>query len=116
MKFKPKKTFYDAFKVPVGSCRGTCNCGKVYYNSNGGWDFDENEIEQLKLMGATDLDYSIGFIEFEGLTYIYDCECWHERAVKIQSFIDGHSHQIAAYINGEAKAIYEAAKMAPTVG
>lgn len=116
MKHKPKQTFFDAFKLPVGSCRGVCNCGKTYYNSNGGWGFDDTEIEQLKVMGAIDLDYSVGFIELEGRTYIYDCECWHERAIQIQSFIDGHNHQIANYLNGEAKAIKEAANIAPTVG
>lgn len=112
----PKQTFFNAFSTPFGSCRGSCNCGKTYYNEDSGWDLNENELKELKKENAISLDCSIGFVEFEGLTYVYNCDCWHARATMIQNFIDGHAAQIASYLNAEAKRLRMEADSFPTVG
>lgn len=117
MSSKPKSTFFKAFTLPVGNCRATCNCGKIYYNSTGGWDFTDNELKELREnQFAIDLDYSVSFVGFEGSVYVYDCSCWHERALKIQSFLDGHSEQIADYLNGEIEELKKALSNAKKVG
>lgn len=104
MSFEPKlERFAQAFDCGVGSCRRICNCGREFYNANGGWDFAPGEREELERSGATNLDWSVGLLAFEGAHYVSDCDCWHERAVKIMAFLDTHRGSIAKYLNGEVK-------------
>ena len=92
--------FAAAFDCQVGHCRMKCNCGKEYYNSNGGWDFTSAELEYLNVHGI-DLDWSVSELDFEGCYYVSDCTCWHARAKQIMSFLDGHRAAITKYLNGE---------------
>ena len=87
--------FEQAFGVSVGHSYMECECGKVFYNSNGGWDWEEGKLEALwKSKDATDLDYSVGEISLEGRRYVLDCTCWHERAIVIFEFLMSHNHPI----------------------
>lgn len=87
--------FEKAFRASVSRSRMECECGKVFYNSNGGWDWEDGELEALeKSKDAIDLDCSVGEIGFEGRQYALDCECWHERAIRIFEFLMSHNYQI----------------------
>ena len=87
--------FKKAFAIPVGHACMECECKKVFYNSNGSWDWENGELEALeKSKDAIDLDYSVGEIDFEGRYYALDCQCWHKRAMKIFDFLMTHNCQI----------------------
>lgn len=94
--------FECAFDMHTGGCRHTCACGKTYYNSDGGWDWDEGELEKLKAdENAIDLDHAVGLIYLEGCEFVMDCDCWHKRAEHVMAFIDAHAQQIADYLRLE---------------
>lgn len=86
--------YETAFRGGTGHSRFECNCGKVFYNSNGKWDWEEGELETLEGTGATDLDHTVGTVLFEEKEYSADCDCWHERALLICDFLISHNHQI----------------------
>lgn len=109
------ETFEDAFKTSRGSCQGVCECGKQFYNSSGGWSWEEGEIETLEKENATNLDWSVGFLRFMNKEYCRDCECWHEKAKEVMGFIDSHIQQIAEYINREKNRKIKEAESMPNV-
>lgn len=109
------ENFEDAFRTNHGSCRGKCVCGKEFYNQDGTWDWEPGELDALKAAGATNLEYSVGFVEFEGKEYAMDCDCWHPRAKTLMGFLDSHAHQVAKYLNGEKKRATARADAMPTV-
>jgi hypothetical protein len=110
------EAFENSFDLRVGTCRAKCNCGKIFYNPSFGADWEDGELDKLyEDQNATMLDYSVGFVRFEGVEYVMSCNCWHERAKKIMSFIDDHSHQIADYLNHEKKRKLAEANNMPTV-
>ena len=97
--------FEDAFKDQgfVGS-RRDCICGNIFYNSNGGWDWEDGELEELaKNKRAFDVDYSVGTITFEGKEYCLDCTCWHKRALMIFRFLTTHNSPIVALFRAVKK-------------
>ena len=89
--------FEEAFgSDTAGSCR-ECDCGKVFYNSNGGWDWEDGELAGLNGSDAVDLDYSVGTVIFESKEYCKDCTCWHKRALAIFDFLVTHNYKIASF-------------------
>lgn len=87
----------EAFRDHTAGSRRECDCGKIFYNSNGGWDWEEGELEALeKSESATDLDYSVGTMTLEGKEYCLDCGCWHKRALVIFGFLMAHNFAIVA--------------------
>ncbi|MFH1309499.1 MAG: hypothetical protein ABIH85_02325 [Candidatus Omnitrophota bacterium] len=106
--------FKRAFSPPVGSCSAQCACGRFFYNPDGGWDFEEGELERLEAdPEATALEYSVGYIEFEGTIYVLDCDCWIERSKKIIQFIDSHASSIVEYLKLEKERKLEEAENSP---
>lgn len=111
------ETFERAFRDGVSSCRGTCACGREFYNSSGGWDFDEGEIEALEAdPNATATEYAVGYVTFEGVTYLDVCACWHPRAAKIRDFLRAHDSKIAAFLTEERARKQSEFERAPVVG
>lgn len=110
------ENFEQAFTPPVGSCSVTCECGRVFYNPSGSWDFYEGELESLKNNPkATPVEWSCGYVFFEGHEYAMDCNCWHERAKKLMDWIDAHADRIAKYLTLEKKRKQAIADAAPVV-
>lgn len=96
--------FEDAFRDHIAGSYRECNCGKVFYNSNGGWDWEDGELEALeKSNTAMDLDYSVGTITFENKEYCLDCNCWHKRALMIFGFVMSHNLPIVALFRAVKK-------------
>jgi len=115
------ESFEQAFRGRVNGCRRTCECGITYWdNYNGGYDWDEGELDELvDLQGigkAKPLGYAVGVVEFEGRYYVDGCTCWHDRAKKIIGFIEGHAAAIADFLQREKKRKLAEAMSAPTVG
>ena len=84
--------------------RDQCDCGVQYYDSHGGWDWDEGELEALEADPTAKDVWSIHRISFEGKEYIEACDCWHKRALAIIGFIESHASIIAGYLESERRA------------
>lgn len=109
-------SFENAFDTHCGSSRATCACGRRFYNNDGGWDWEEGELEKLEADStATNLEWSIGYVEFEGVTFVVDCECWKKRAQKIMEFLDGHRREICEYFKLEKQRALKEANDLPDV-
>ena len=107
-------SFENAFSDRAGSSRLTCACGREFYNDDSSWSWDEGELEALQEdPEATELDWSIGRLTFEGVTYAMDCDCWHERAERIMRFIDSHGHKIVDYLREEKARKVREAEISP---
>lgn len=107
--------FERAFNSGSGGCRRVCECGQEFYNSDPGWTWDDGELEDLESSSAIDCDWTVGTIIFEGKEYVMDCDCWHERALKIMRWIDSHDDEIALYLSGEKEEKRRIAEAAPLV-
>ena len=84
--------------------RDQCNCGTEYYDSHGGWDWSEGELEALQSSETAKDVGGVSRIMFEGRKYVYACDCWHKRALAITGFIETHASIIACYLESERKA------------
>lgn len=109
------ESFEEAFHDRCGGCRATCACGQEFYNADNGWTWEAGELEKLADSRAKSLPHAVGYITFEGTTYVVDCECWKARAKIISKFISGHDTQIADYLKAEKKRKVAEAERAPVV-
>lgn len=110
------ENFGVAFSMGIGSSRATCACGREFFNSNGDWSFEDNELNKLIAdLNATDLDYSVGYIYFAGKVYVVDCDCWQKTAEQVMAFITGYSHQIAEFLKLEKQRKLNEANRMPEV-
>ncbi len=93
--------FEESFKSGFAGCRHTCDCGIEYFDdSDNRWDWDEEELKSLRSDPDTiGVQGAVEIIEFEGATYVLDCDCWRQRAERIIGFIMGHDYQIATMLN-----------------
>lgn len=107
--------FEDAFSDSSGGCRRRCECGREFYNSDGGWTWEEGELDELSRSGATDLPYSVGLLAFEGRLVVPDCDCWQERAKRLIVFITNHDDAIATFLTLRKKRMVNAAARLPVV-
>lgn len=102
--------FDIAFRANHSGCRGICDCGKLYYNGDNTWDWEVGEYEALENGDAICSEYSIGYVEVGGREYVDVCPCRNEQVEKLLNFIDGHSTQIAEYLNRAADDAIKKAK------
>ena len=91
----------SAFRQDVSSRDGVCHCGRKFMNSDGGWDWDDGEFDNMRKDGFEDIPYAIGWILLEGKGYIDSCNCWHKRAKIIGRFLLTHRDGIASFLNSE---------------
>ena len=117
MNRKKLESFERAFHAGTSGCTRACNCGRVFYDVENSYDWEDGELERLEANPeATALDYSVGDIRIGGVDYVADCDCWHEKASDMMRWIDGNAHQIAQYLTLEKKRKRHEAEVAPVVG
>lgn len=113
------ENFERAFSSGTGSCRVTCDCGKIYFNATdrGCWEPGElDELQRLEQDGkAISTDYTIDYIDFEGKQFANGCDCWHSRAIKIMAWLDAHAHKMAEYLSLEKERKQSIADHSPLV-
>lgn len=109
------ENFIRGFRTIMSHATMPCACGKVFYNPNGDWDWDEGEMEALEKSEATAIEHSVGEVPFEGKVYADACTCWHDRAIMIMKFIDSHRYGIADYLSLEKKRKQAEADASPVV-
>jgi hypothetical protein len=108
------KLFEEVFRHSGGAVK-TCECGKTYYNPDGGWTWEDGEIEALEESGATAVDYSIGDIEFGYGSFADACDCWHEKAMRIYNGITSYDREITELLARRSVMLIEKAREAATV-
>lgn len=106
----------DAFSARMSTAVGTCNCGRVFYNTDDRTGITEKELQALDMDdNATPVDYSIRYLAFQGRDYCDACDCWHWLAARCIAFFDLHAPQIADYLSREKKRLQSDADSFPTV-
>lgn len=109
------ENFERAFSDSCGGCRRECECGRVLYNPEGGWDWEEGELEELEKSKATSVEWTVQTLSMEGCEYCLDCDCWHDRAAKFISLIERYGPQIAKFLTLERKRKLVEAEASPVV-
>lgn len=108
--------FERAFSSHSGGSLRECECGKRFYSTDSGWDWEEGEFEALEAdPSAESHDYTIGTVLFEGREYVVDCTCWHARAAAIVAFLLSHGEQIAEFLSLDKERLQREADRAPVV-
>lgn len=70
------EAFEDAFRSMGGGCCRECQCGTEYYNSGGGWGWDDGELEDLAANpNAVDIPYAVDTVEIFGREFVVGCGC-----------------------------------------
>lgn len=98
-----------------GGCRAECGfCKRETYNPNGGWDWNEGELEGLDRRNEEDsdkciaVDYSVGIAYLDGKQYVVGCPC--NSARRYEDWIWSHRILIAEYFKLKAERISEDAE------
>jgi hypothetical protein len=110
------QSFEEAFDNDGSAARETCDCGRIFYNPDGGWTWEPGELVSLATNpNATPLAWGVEMVIFEGKHYVKDCPCWKPRAMKIMQWLQAHAHSIAEFLTLEKKRKQQAADAMPTV-
>lgn len=109
--------FEEAFDMHCVGPSRQCNCERVFWDSqNSGYDWEEGEKERLAANPkATAVPYGVQMIAIEGRYYCMDCNCWHERAKRVEEFLRDHQQQIGEWFRLEKKRLLSAAAEVPVV-
>lgn len=105
---QPSEEFEKAFSSHGGGYRRDCECGRQYFN-DGGWDWDEGELEHLRVMaenhpeGYIELGWSCSGMEVGGEFIVYDCPCG--RAKTYEELFKRNAEGIADYLNRRARMV-----------
>ena len=101
--------FADAFSSHSGGCVRDCACGRTYFNPDGGWDWGQGELEELRRRAAehpdqcVEVDYTVTAMVVGGEEIVDGCCCdlarWYE------NLICQYSAQITTYYRGRAEAL-----------
>ena len=110
----PSEDFEDAFSSHEGGSIRECACGRLYFNSDGGWDWEDGELERLQKLaikdpeGYADLPYTVTGVEVNGQFFVDGCKCGHP--ARYERFLADNAGGIADYLNRRAKRISELAR------
>ena len=108
------ENFETAFHNMVAGSVRTCDCGKVFYNPTGGWDWEDGELEALdKSESATGVDWTVQTIWIQGKEYCNDCDCWHKPATQVFDWIIKNRHAVTELLNLEKKRLESEAMDTP---
>ena len=116
MKREDLYLFERAFSSGSNGCRRTCNCGRVFYDIENHWDWEEGELESLQAdKEATPVTHACGSVIFNNAEFAMDCTCWHKMAQQMINIIRNDKRRIANFINFEADHIKAMAESSPRV-
>lgn len=108
--------FERAFSSGDNGCRRTCACGRVFYDIENHWDWEDGEMEALQAnKDATAMPHACGGVILHGAEYAMDCTCWHPMAEQLIGIIRTNKRRIAKFINLEAEHLKRLAETAPKV-
>jgi len=91
--------FERAFASGGSGCRHTCDCGREFYDCYNSYDWEEGELEALEMDKAAEgHDYSVSTVYITGKEYCVDCDCWHDNAKAILSWMDANKYAFVKYL------------------
>jgi hypothetical protein len=97
--------FERAFSSGGAGLSRQCECGRIFYNSDGGWDWERGELERLQANPkATDLPWAVGTVSIYGGEYVPDCDCWIEHAARIVAWLRTYRVEVADFYEAELAA------------
>jgi hypothetical protein len=108
---EPSDQFLEAFSTNGGGSIRECVCGRVYFNGDGGWTWEEGELESLRKKAEmlpdayVEVGYSVTTVDIGGAEYVEGCLCGN--ATRVEEFIKHNARSIATYLNARAKAMKE---------
>lgn len=111
--------FMDAFDSHSGSCRSSCECGRVHFDAAQQYDWEDGELEGLLKMAEQQPDRyivhecGIGSYIVAGRHFVYGCQC--QGGAAYEQFIIRHAHAIADYLNKRAKGMLDEAQATKVV-
>ena len=117
-KINPKvfESFERAFMSSGGGCVRACRCGRIFYNPDGGWTWEDGELESLnRNEKATAVGHTVQCIDFEENEYALDCDCWHELAARYIRWLRVHDEQVAEFLTLEKARKQAEADRSPVV-
>ena len=107
--------FSEIFSSGCGGCLRTCDCGITYFDGYNNWDWEVNELENLRQKAKDDprqyieQDHSVSTMEIGGAQIVHGCSCG--QAQRYETFILNHAVQLADYLNKRASMLKEKAKL-----
>lgn len=107
----PSDLFEEIFSSNISGSVRTCACGRVSFNPDGGWDWEEGELEDLFAKAKSEpdryqaSDYSVGTFDFGTGEIVIGCPCG--RALVVEQFLIAEAERIALYIRKRHEAIIE---------
>lgn len=109
--------FERAFSMHTSGPVADCECGRVFWDTyNTGYDWAEGEIDALQSdLNATGVPHGVERIWLEGHVYCMDCNCWHERAKRIEDWLRNHQSAISEWFQLEKKRLQRAAADVPVI-
>jgi hypothetical protein len=111
---EPSGLFDEIFSSMIAGSIRTCACGRTTFNPDGGWDWEEGELENLHAQAKADpekfreVDYSVGTYDFGDGEIVIGCPCG--RAVVMEQFLIAEAERIATYIRRRHEKIIERSK------
>lgn len=115
MKESASPLFSDVFSLGISGCRGTCHCGREFFdNYNTGITWEDGELDRLHQLAREKPDRyfpcegSVSFIEIDGLQFVWGCKCGG--AARYERFLIKNGTRIAKYLCERAKQLEAEAK------
>jgi len=91
--------FKKAFDLNTQSLTEQCSCGESFHHPDKLlWNYDENESDFLAST-SIEVQHPIRKINLDGIEYVSDCSCWHNKANQISKFIENNAVGISKYLN-----------------
>lgn len=76
-----------------------CHCGRRFFH-NSRVVFKNQQLKKLRGdSNATGIERKVSLLAFEGKQYTAECDCWHEAAHRVSSFLVTHNRQVASFLN-----------------
>lgn len=98
------ENFEKAWGTRSAGCYEYCACGRVFYDVENSYDWNEGEMDQLRANpNAFARSYGIERVNIDGVIYASDCDCWHEKATRIINWLDVNRYNLKEYFELERK-------------
>ena len=95
--------FESIFKSNTSGCFKECDCGRVTFDCEGDWDWEEGELEGLIKHSQKDpdqcisVDYAVSSLIIDGHEIVIGCPC--KTVLKYELFIRNEATKIAEFLN-----------------
>ena len=98
--------YQEAWGSHSAGCSFMCDCGRIFYDPEGPWDWEPGELEELERNpNATALGYGAGHFYVRGKEVSHDCDCWHEEVENLINGLEDNLEKIERYMAARKQAM-----------